>query len=244
MSSNGPRDEVFTTVLVNEAGQVADWGAHRRRLDDHAKRLRISLPSEGPALKKPREETWELARISVTKDQADWTVEQRNMGFRNEAIDAITHPAPRWNERTIGCKHGAWSPYIEAKQAAEQAGCDAALLVHDHCIVDGDRATPLVLDEDGTVWMASPEEGGVAGITVGVLEHLLPKHGFPVVKGKLNERMVARCVEFVLVGTGMGVCRVDTLDGEQLGEATVLSERCQQLLHEHFTEKATWSTPG
>ena len=30
-------------------------------------------------------------------------------------------------------------------EAAETAGCDAALLVHEHAIVDGDRATPLVL---------------------------------------------------------------------------------------------------
>ena len=33
MSNNGPRDEVFTTVLVNEAGEVADWDAHQQRLD-------------------------------------------------------------------------------------------------------------------------------------------------------------------------------------------------------------------
>lgn len=244
MSSNGPRDEVFTTVLVNEHGEVADWDAHRQRLEDHAGRLRIVLPNEAPSLNAPLSSTWMLARISCGKSGAAWTVEQRTVGFRDEAIDAITHPAPRWNERTNGCKHGAWSPYNEARKAAEEAGCDAALLVHEHCIVDGDRATPMVLDEDGTVWMASVEEGGVTGITAGVLERHLPHLGFPVVKGKLNERTVARCAEFILVGTGMGVCRVDSLDGEPLGQTTVLSQRCQELLHEHFTEKATWSVPG
>ena len=243
MSNNGPRDEVFTTVLVNEAGEVADWDAHQQRLEDHANRLRITLPNEPPALK-PTLPNWNLARISFSKNGISWNVEHRKMGFRNEAIDAITHPAPRWNERTNGCKHGDWAPYNEAKKAADQAGCDAALLVHDHCIVDADRATPMVLDEDGTVWMASDTEGGVSSITAKVLERHLPNLGFPVVKGKLNERTVARCAEFILVGTGMGVCRVDSLDGEPLGQTTVLSQRCQELLHEHFTEKATWSRPG
>ena len=44
----------------------------------------------------------------------------------------------------------------------------------------------MVLDEDGTVWMAHPSEGGVDGVTADVLASLLPSLGMPVVKGKLN----------------------------------------------------------
>jgi branched-subunit amino acid aminotransferase/4-amino-4-deoxychorismate lyase len=245
MAPNGPRDAVFTTVLLNESGAVADWTLHQQRLERHAQRLRIHLPDTAPTLSGlPEGKGWRLARISCTSTHAEWVVEVRRLAFRDEAIEAITCPAPRWNDRTNGCKHGDWGPYLQAQQAAERAGCDAALLIHDHAIVDGDRATPLVLDEDGTVWMASETEGGVDGITAAVLLRALPEHGFPVVRGKLNERTVARCEELVLVGTGIGVCRVNTLDGEPLGKSTALSEQCQRLLHQHFTEAGTWTDLG
>ena len=244
MPESGPRSEVFTTVLVRNNGSVADWSAHLNRLHEHAKRLRLSLPNDPPEIAPPTNETWQLARISCSSTELAWVVNYRPVQFRDEAIEAITVPAPRWNERTNGTKHGDWSAYTEAHELAEQAGFDAALLVHDYAIVDGDRGTPLVLDEDGTVWMASSSEGGVDGVTAGVLEALLPTVGLPVVKGKLNERTVARCAELVLVGTGMGACHVSSLDGVALGSSTALSSACQRLLSQHFTEEGTWSSLG
>ncbi|MEL0331103.1 MAG: aminotransferase class IV [Candidatus Poseidoniales archaeon] len=244
MPARGPRSEVFTTVLVNEQGAVADWPSHLNRLHDHGKRLRLTLPKAPPEVSPTPSGAWQLARISCSASEPAWTVDYRPVRFRDEAIEAITVPAPRWNERTNGTKHGDWSAYVEALELAEDAGCDAALLVHDHAIVDGDRGTPLVLDEDGTVWMASPSEGGVDGVTASVLEALLPSVGLPVVKGKLNERTVARCAELVLVGTGMGACRISSLDGVALGSSTALSSACQRLLSQHFTEEGTWSSLG
>ena len=243
MASGGPRSEVFTTVLVDERGLVADWPRHQQRMRDHAARLRIDLPKDGPKVPHDGGEGWRLARIGCASTEA-WNVSVRPLGVRDEAIDAISVEAPRWNDRTNGTKHGDWSAYRAAMEAAEEAGCDAALLIHDHAVIDGDRSTPMVLDEDGTVWMAHPSEGGVDGVTADVLASLLPSLGMPVVKGKLNERTVARCAEFVLVGTGMGVCRVNTIDGVKTGNSTVLSTACHRLLSQHFTEKATWSSTG
>ena len=242
MASTGPRSEVFTTVLVNEHGEVADWPAHRQRLSMHAQRLRLTLPDEDPEIDPPSTAALGLARIGFSGEA--WHVTIRHLGVRNEDIDAISFPAPRWNDRTNGTKHGDWGAYTSAKQAAEDAGCDAALLVHDYAIVDGDRATPLVLDEDGTVWMAPGEAGGVDGVVAKQLEHWLPNLGLPVVRGNLNERTVARCAELVLVGTGMGVCHVSSLDGVQLGDARALSTACHTLLSQHFTDEGTWSTVG
>lgn len=242
MVPTGPRSEVFTTVLVNEDGKVADWPAHRQRLKEHAIRLRLVLPETDPEIHASSTSPWSLARISF--DGEAWAVTRRALGVRDEDIDAVSAPAPRWNERTNGTKHGDWSAYKQAKEAAEAAGSDAALLVHEFSIVDGDRATPLVLDDDGTVWMAPEEAGGVDGVVAKRLERLLPQAGLPVVKGKLNERTVARCAELVLVGTGMGVCRVSSLDGTTLGTSRALSTACRALLSEHFTEDGTWSTVG
>ena len=245
MVNSGPRSEVFTTVLVDEHGAVADWRAHRQRLAEHAKRLRIELPSEPPSVTAESGQTgWRLARISCTAGDDAWHVKQRPLTFRDEAIDAITVPAPRWNDRTNGTKHGDWTAYSTAAEAATNAGCDAALLVHDYAIVDADRGTPMVLDEDGTVWMSPSTDGGVDGITAAVLESLLPDAGLPVVRGRLNERTVARCAEMVVVGTGMGVCRINGVDGEAIGDSNVLSTTCQRLMAQHFTEESTWSIVG
>ena len=70
----------------------------------------------------PTNETWQLARISCSSTEPTWVVNYRPVQFRDEAIEAITVPAPRWNERTNGTKHGDWSAYTEAHELAEQAG--------------------------------------------------------------------------------------------------------------------------
>ena len=127
MASTGPRSEVFTTVLVNERGEVADWPAHRQRLSNHAQRLRLTLPDEDPEIDPPSTVGLGLARIGFSGEA--WHVAVRHLGVRNEDVDAISFPAPRWNDRTNGTKHGDWEAYMLAKQAAEDAGCDAALLV-------------------------------------------------------------------------------------------------------------------
>ena len=244
MASSGPRSEVFTTVLVNENGLVADWALHFERMKEHAKRLRIDLPDQEPLIEDAGNgRSWRLARVSCAGD-GRWRVQTRDIRVRDEAVEAVSVEAKRWSKRTNGTKHGEWASYITARETAEAEGCDVALLVHEHAIIDADRATPLVMDEDGTVWMAQVDEGGVDGITAGLLASHLPSQGLPVVKGKLNERTVARCAEMVVVGTGMGVCRVETLDGVTLGSSTALSSACHQFLSQHFTEETTWSTVG
>ena len=244
MASSGPRSEVFTTVLVNENGLVADWALHFERMKEHAKRLRIDLPDQEPLIEDAGNgRSWRLARVSCAGD-GRWRVQTREIRVRDEAVEAVSVEAKRWNKRTNGTKHGEWASYITARETAEAEGCDVALLVHEHAIIDADRATPLVMDEDGTVWMAQVDEGGVDGITAGLLASHLPSQGLPLVKGKLNERTVARCAEMVVVGTGMGVCRVETLDGVSLGSSTALSSACHQFLSQHFTEETTWSTVG
>ena len=124
---------------------------------------------------------------------------------------------------------------------AEKAGCDVALFVHEHALIDSDRGTPILLDEDGTVWMPALEDGGVDGITAAILAAHLPHFGLPVVRGRLNERLVARCHELLVVGSGLGACRITSIDGESIGKTTELSKRCQKIINQHFTQEATWS---
>ncbi|HJL97388.1 MAG TPA: aminotransferase class IV [Candidatus Poseidoniaceae archaeon] len=237
--NSGPRCEVFTTAIVNKDGLIADRHAHFERMKEHANRLRIPLPDLFPAIEQPKSDMG-LTRISYSVNDG-WKVQHRPFNIRNEALDAISVPAPRWNSKTNGCKHGDWAPYNDAQTLAENSGCDVALFVYEHALIDGDRCTPMLLDEDGTVWIPAREDGGVEGITASLLETQLPKIGLPVARGRLNERLVARCHELIVVGSGLGACRIDSIDGENVGETDVLSKLCQKIINQHFTQEATWS---
>ena len=137
--------------------------------------------------------------------------------MRNEEIEAITVPAPRWNRKVTGTKHGDWAPYHRARLKADSEGADLALLVHEFSIIDGDRASPILLDEGGVVWYSSSEQGGVESITRSIILSRLGEHGFPFQSGNLTERLVARAHEMVALGSGMGACRIITIDGEDIG---------------------------
>lgn len=238
----GPRREVFTTLLVSEHGKVADWPAHWQRLLSHAKRLRITLgpwPTNGMALDEPSG----VVRLAYAPE-GGWSVTQRQRGFHDEPMEAITVVAPRWTPTVNGTKHGQWEPYREARLQAEDKGCDVALFVHDHALVDADRGTPVLLDEDGTVWLPHKDDGGVDGVVAAWFERLLPADGYPVQRGRLNERLVARCKELVVVGTGLGVVRIGAIDGETLSDFTTFSEHLQRRLSEHYSQPGTWTTLG
>jgi branched-subunit amino acid aminotransferase/4-amino-4-deoxychorismate lyase len=249
-NSGNPREAVFTTALWNGAFALADWELHVQRLAENAKRLRLELPpdmtqqlvdffekeklQQGPSL-----EPSMLVKIECLRT-GEMAIEVRTISLRNEEIDAITLPAPRWSSKVNGTKHGDWKPYREAHEMAEKRGADLAFLIHDYAIVDADRAMPVVLDDDGTAWVAAQEEGGVASITLNILIEGLEAAGIPVHFGRLNERLVARAAEVVAVGSGIGACRVLSLDDQMLGEGVTLTKRCQSLLDIHYQDKATW----
>ena len=106
--------------------------------------------------------------------------------------EGVTVPAPRWTRKVTGTKHGDWGAYRKITSDVFSKGADVALLVHEYCIVDGDRVMPLVLDEDGVVWISGPDFGGVDSVTFDVCKPKIEAAGFVISEGRLNERLVAR----------------------------------------------------
>jgi len=250
--TENPRDAVFTTALWDGGFALADWELHQQRLFEHAKLLRIKLPTnfsqqllgffvkEGQKTQRISSlEPSFLVRIECSRD-GEISCEVRTLEFRNEEIDAVSQPAPRWSSKVNGTKHGDWDPYRKTLAVAQKRGADLAFHIHDFAIVDADRATPIVLDEDGTAWVASPSEGGVTSITLQVLADKLEVEGIPIQYGRLNERLVARAAEVVAVGSGIGACKVLSLDEEILGESVALTNLCQSLLKSHYQKESTW----
>lgn len=250
-----PRDSVFTTVTWDGLHHVADLKAHLNRLSNHAIRLRMTLPENLEAeikkaftdivslkngqLKQP------LGLVKIVIDcteQSPVRLSERTITLRNEEIEAITVPAPRWNRKVTGTKHGDWAPYHQARLKADSEGSDLALLVHEFSIIDGDRASPILLDEGGLVWYSSSELGGVESITRSIILSKLREHGFPFQSGNLTERLVARAHEMVALGSGMGACRIITIDGEDIGgSADLLTQICRQILSQHYANSSNWT---
>ena len=215
----GPKSAVFTTVRARE-GHLFHIDLHLSRLLRHAKILGIEIPEFDipPGLEG-------LIKIQVDESGAEFNSKPFYQEIHMEA-EGVTVPAPRWTRKVTGTKHGDWGAYRKITTDAFDRGADVALLVHDYCIVDGDRVMPLVLDQDGVVWISGPEFGGVESVTFDVCKPEIEAAGFVISEGRLNERLVARAKEFVLLGTGMGAARLTILDGVDIGDG---SDKLQQV---------------
>ncbi len=224
----GPKSAVFTTVRARN-GHLYHLDLHLERLSRHAERLGIQLPNfdipeglEG------------LVRIQVDANGAQFSTKPFYQEIHMEA-EGVTAPAPRWTRKVSGTKHGDWDAYRKITSDAFSRGADVALLVHDHCIIDGDRVMPLVLDEDGVVWISGPEFGGVDSVTFDVCKPHIEQSGFVISEGRLNERLVARAKEVVLLGSGMGAARLTVLDDVDIGDGSCyLQQICIEALGEDW----------
>jgi len=224
----GPKSAVFTTVRARN-GELFHLDLHLERLAKHAKILGIEVPEviipselEG------------LVRIEIHSDRVSFDVKPFYQEIHMEA-EGITVPAPRWTRKVTGTKHGDWQPYRKITQDVFAKGADVGLLVHDYCIIDGDRVMPLVLDDDGVVWVSDSKLGGVSSVTFDVCKNAIKEAGFVISSGRLNERMVARAKEIVLLGTGMGAARLTVLDDVDIGDGSDnLQQVCISALGENW----------
>ena len=224
----GPKSAVFTTVRARK-GELFHLDLHLDRLAKHAQILGIKIPEftvpdglEG------------LVRIEVNSQRATFNVKPFYQEIHMEA-EGITVPAPRWTRKVTGTKHGDWEPYRKITEEVFSKGADVGLLVHDFCIIDGDRVMPLVLDEDGVVWISDGKLGGVSSVTFDACKQAITDAGFVISSGRLNERMVARAKEIVLLGSGMGAARLTVLDDVDIGDGSDnLQQVCISALGENW----------
>ena len=224
----GPKSAVFTTVRARD-GHLFHLDLHLNRLKKHAAVLGISIPEieVPPGLDG-------LIRIQVDSNGVEFNTKPFYQEIHMEA-EGVTVPAPRWTRKVMGTKHGDWTPYREITIESFKKGADVALLVHEFCIVDGDRVMPLVLDDDGVVWISDSKMGGVDSVTFEICKSAIEDAGFVISEGRLNERIVARAKEFLLLGTGMGAARLTVLDDVEIGDGSKnLQQVCISALGEDW----------
>ncbi len=243
-----PREAVFTTALWDGNTKIANFDKHMKRLRNHADRLRINLPENSEQLiaesiLKSMEKFSEKKLINITFDciSREFQTKSRELPkLRNCDIDAMTIPMKKWLGQVTGTKHGDWQFYIDAKAVAEQNSVDIALLIDEYCIIDSDRAAIVVIDEDGVAYISDSRQT-VDGVTLKIVADGFTEMGIPLNKAKLNERLVARCTEIIAIGTGIGCCKIMTIDGEDIGDKnSTISRKFQTYLAQHYSNTDNW----
>ena len=253
-SNRSPVDASFTTLPWNGGRLVRSPELHMKRLKEHVEKLGLIWPSDfaeqlSSALETLSPDDSEgIAENEFAQPSSLLRVEVDSNGVVELAgrpcvrtsrdVSGIAYPAPRYAREIQGLKHADWKAYYDAGVAARDSGADMALLVHRGAVIDGDRATPMLLDHDGVAWVSDPKLGGVHSTTLEFLLATLEMAGIPLHYGRLTESMFARAREVVMVGSGVVAVRLNTLDGEKVGSG----EAILQPLFQHAVQETGWTS--
>eukprot|EP00667_Euglena_gracilis_P001013 EG_transcript_1014 len=218
---------------------VAHCRAHLRRLWKHANRLGIPVGADfalrlEQALHVAVEEhnqaetppgTLALLRVEVAQGGAvgcRFRARTAPPLVDGEGVRAVCWPGlPQWGLGIAGCKHGDWQAYLNAMQAAREAGAACALLIgEEEFVVDASHVTPLLSlpgpEHFKKIYFPDPEAGAVDSVTLRGLQPWLEAAGFVLCPERLSLEEVLHATEMVLVGSGVDVVpvhQVQTLDG-------------------------------
>lgn len=168
------------------------------------------------------------------------TARSNEYNIKCKFIDAITVNATNEIKENKGMKYGDHLPYKNAFKIAKKNGGNAALLVNDDAIIDGDRGTLIVLDKDGTAWVSSKEYGSIKSITIKLIKTHLRKNGIPLSFGKITTELILRSTDAIMVGTGLGVTRINSIDNRKFEFSnSILFDKVKSIFSELIEEKWT-----
>lgn len=182
-----------------------------------------------------------LVTVRVNKEGTISLSERSNeFNINCNVINAITITAPEDIKETLGVKSGEHLPYKNAYRIAKEYEGNAALLVYRDAVIDGDRATLMILDKDGTAWVSSEEYGSIKSITVELIKDDLLKNGIPISFGKITTDLILRSSDAIMLGTGLGVTRIHSIDGRIFKfPNSILFDNVKSVFSELMKEKWT-----
>jgi branched-subunit amino acid aminotransferase/4-amino-4-deoxychorismate lyase len=142
---------------------------------------------------------------------------RRNKYWHDNPLRAISMKLPNFELPILGTKHGNWEPYNDARRLAISHDSDLALLFNNDLLIDGDHCTPLMLDSDGIAYHPSNLDGALDSVTLELLKNGIEESGIPIRSAKINLKMLSRASELIVIGSGMGICPVGSIDGTLIG---------------------------
>jgi len=249
---------VFTTVGWDGKQGFFAIDEHLKRLSQHAEIANIIFNEESENLikRQMKKQNFELndydysnelckppglITIRLEQDGSFLISERTNeYNIKCKLINAITVNAPINIKENYGIKFGEHLPYKNAFEIAKENNGNAALLVNEGGIIDGDRATLMILDKDGTAWVSSNEYGSINSITVELIKEELLKKGIPISFGKITIDLILRSSDAIMLGTGLGVTRINSIDNRKFEFSnSILFDNVKSILSKLMKEKWT-----
>ena len=246
-------EAVFTTVLCEAGGRMPPGLTHAvdalwqaAKASGYALREKSDLTSRVLAALRQFQDTQRgtapmLLRISLSPG-ADLSLHARLHEPPNSRTVAV-RPWPS-GIRRCGFKIEPWHEMRVLTREARSSGLAGFLLVDaNQIIVDADAATPLWVDATGVVHIPDPLLGGVRSNTVKQLCVAAERVGsHPLNRlqpGSFSPSDVLRRGGLLLVGTGLGVRRIESVDGCELApshEALVTIQAIGETFHGLITQ--------
>mgnify|MGYP001174871903 CR=1 FL=1 len=256
---NSEKNSVFTTIGWDGERKFFAIDEHLIRLENHAiisdiefnkdsiKNIKNKLKNKVfKEIKKYQDiksgKPAGLVTIRVNKEgEVSITERSNKFNINCNYINAITIDAPKNLIRNKGVKYGKHLPYKNALKLAKEHDGNAALLVENNSVIDGDRGSLIVLNKDGSAWASSNKYGSIKSITLELIKEKLLKRGIPLSFGKITIDMILKSCDAIMVGTGLGVTRIHSIDkrifefsSSKLFETT--TEIFEELNNEKWTE--------
>lgn len=231
-NSAEPHSQVWTAMAWDGKKSVLAPDLHFNRLFRHSQILGIEINDDLPKIilnKLEKQDQFEnldelnyeipfLVKIIIKKDGEIFIQTRKNKYWQDDPLQAISMKLPDFELPILGTKHGNWQPYDEARKQAINHDSDIALLFKNNLLIDGDYCLPLMLDNDGVAYHPSNTDGALDSVTLQLLRNDVEELGIPIRSAKINLKMLSRASELIVIGSGMGVCSVGSIDGTPIGK--------------------------
>ena len=231
-NSAEPHSQVWTAMAWDGKKSVLAPDLHFNRLFRHSQILVIEINDDLPKIilnKLEKQDQFEnldelnyeipfLVKIIIKKDGEIFIQTRKNKHWQDDPLQAISMKLPDFELPILGTKHGNWQPYDEARKLAIDHDSDIALLFKNNLLIDGDYCLPLMLDNDGVAYHPSNTDGALDSVTLQLLRNDVEELGIPIRSAKINLKMLSRASELIVIGSGMGVCSVGSIDGTPIGK--------------------------
>jgi branched-subunit amino acid aminotransferase/4-amino-4-deoxychorismate lyase len=231
-NSAEPHSQVWTAMAWDGKKSVLAPDLHFNRLFRHSQILGIEINDDLPKIilnKLEKQDQFEnldelnyeipfLVKIIIKKDGEIFIQTRKNKHWQDNPLQAISMKLPDFELPILGTKHGDWQPYDEARKQAINHDSDIALLFKNNLLIDGDYCLPLMLDNDGVAYHPSNADGALDSVTLQLLRNDVEELGIPIRSAKINLKMLSRASELIVIGSGMGVCSVGSIDGTPIGK--------------------------
>jgi D-alanine transaminase len=156
--------------------------------------------------------------------------------LRETGATAITAPDWRWARCDI--KSANLLGNILAAQAAEEAGCDEAILVDGQGVVTEGSHTSVFGVQAGSILTAPLEANVLPGITRNLVVRLAERIGAPILEKSLQRDDLPQLDELFLTGTSIDILPVTRVDGRPVGAGVPgpLARRLRQAYQEFVAD--------